>query len=56
MYRSNLRSGVHESQTNSKKWHNTETFYGSYFELDNHYEKLYGKYFETHYNGKPTKP
>ena len=55
MHRSNLRSGMYESQTKSKTWRNMESLCGAYFELDKHYEKLYSKHFKTHYNGKPTK-
>ena len=29
--------------------------YGSYFDLDRHYEELYSKHFKKFYNGRPTK-
>jgi hypothetical protein len=55
MHRSNLPSGMYESQTKSKSWRQMDKVYGSYFKLDELYEELYSKHFKTHYNSKPTK-
>lgn len=55
MHRSNLPSGMYDSQTKSKKWREMDKVYGSYFKLDNLYEELYSKHFKTHYRGKPTR-
>ena len=55
MHRSNLPSGMYESQTQSKSWRQMKSVYGRYFELDRLYEELYSKHFKTHYNGKPAR-
>ncbi|WP_242093617.1 hypothetical protein [Aestuariivivens sediminicola] len=55
MHRSNLPSGMYESQTKSKSWRHLDKVYGSLFKMDRLYEELYSKHFKTHYNGKPTK-
>ncbi len=55
IHRSALRGGMYESQTRSKSWRTMEKVYGSYFELDRHYEELYSKHFKKFYNGRPTK-
>ena len=46
---------MYECQIQSKKWRQMDKIYGSYFDLDRHYEELYSKHFKTHYNGIPTK-
>jgi hypothetical protein len=55
MHRSNLPSGMYESQTKSKKWRGWDKVYGSLFETDKLYEELYSKHFKKFYDGKPTK-
>ncbi|WP_242094375.1 hypothetical protein [Aestuariivivens sediminicola] len=55
MHRSNLPSGMYESQTKSKKYRLWDKVYGGFFELDNLYHQLYTKHFKKTYSGKPTK-
>jgi hypothetical protein len=54
MHRSNLPSGMYESQIKSKTWRQMDEIYGGFFGLDKLYEELYSKHFKTHYKGKPT--
>lgn len=55
LHRSAFKGCMYEKQTYSKK--NREHFrqWGKLFGTDEIYEQLYGKYFKTHYAGKPTK-
>ncbi|GAA3512389.1 hypothetical protein GCM10022393_27680 [Aquimarina addita] len=55
IHRSALPSGMYEKQIQSKKWRQMDKAYGFYFDSNQHYQELYGKYFKKYYNGKPTK-
>ncbi|SDS49771.1 hypothetical protein SAMN04515667_2309 [Formosa sp. Hel1_31_208] len=46
---------MYESQTQSKQWRYFKSVYGTLFDLERCYDKLYSKHFKTHYRGKPTK-
>jgi len=55
LHRTALLNGMYDCQTKSKKWRFIESVYGSYFDLDKLYQKLYSKHFKKFYAGKPTK-
>jgi hypothetical protein len=55
LHREAFKNCMYETQTKSKKWREIEKVYGSYFDQEKYFEKLYSKHFKKYYGGKPTK-
>ena len=55
MHRSSLINPLYSKQVESKRWREWNKIFGSSFELDTLYEKLWSKGFKRYYKGKPTK-
>lgn len=55
LHREAFRGCMYESQTRSHKNRVLIRLYDRYFAGEKGYEKIYSKYFKSHYGGKPTK-